>query len=234
MPQGDKSTIVSRAPVVAEVAARHAEEAETARRLSPEVVRAVLDAGFARHFVPVAHGGEAGGFAELTAAVGLVGEGCTSAGWAASLAAYAGRYAAFLPRRGRRRSGRTGRTRCWPARSCRPARRSPVAGAGLLSGEWKYISGVHFADWALACAAVPAEGPQDPDVRPEVRFFAVPRADFTIEDSWFTVGMRGTGSDTLVLADAFVPEHRTLAARRCTPAAHPPRTPAATSCRCTR
>jgi two-component flavin-dependent monooxygenase len=44
-----------------------------------------------------------------------------------------------------------------------------------------------------------------------VRFFAVPRADFTIEDSWFTVGMRGTGSDTLVLSDVFVPEHRTLA-----------------------
>ncbi|MCX4810539.1 acyl-CoA dehydrogenase family protein [Streptomyces sp. NBC_01239] len=211
MPQGDKSTIVSRAPVVAEVAARHTEEAETARRLSPEVVRAVLDAGFARHFVPVAHGGEAGGFAELTAAVGLVGEGCTSAGWAASLAAYAGRYAAFLPEEGQAEIWADGPDALLAGALMPSGKAEPVAGGWLLSGEWKYISGVHFADWALACAAVPAEGPQDPDVRPEVRFFAVPRADFTIEDSWFTVGMRGTGSDTLVLADAFVPEHRTLA-----------------------
>ncbi len=211
MPQGDKSTIVSRAPVVAEVAARHAEEAETARRLSPEVVRAVLDAGFARHFVPVAHGGEAGGFAELTAAVGLVGEGCTSAGWAASLAAYAGRYAAFLPEEGQAEIWADGPDALLAGALMPSGKAEPVAGGWLLSGEWKYISGVHFADWALACAAVPAEGPQDPDVRPEVRFFAVPRTDFTIEDSWFTVGMRGTGSDTLVLADAFVPEHRTLA-----------------------
>ncbi|WP_405993805.1 acyl-CoA dehydrogenase family protein [Streptomyces sp. NBC_00986] len=211
MPQGDKSTIVTRAPEVAEIAARHTDEAETARRLSPEVVRAVLDAGFARHFVPVAHGGEAGGFTELTSAVGLVGEGCTSAAWAASLAAYAGRYAAFLPAEGQAEIWADGPDALLAGALMPSGKAEPVAGGWLLSGEWKYISGVHFADWALACAAVPADRPEDPDVRPEVRFFAVPRADFSIEDSWFTVGMRGTGSDTLVLSDVFVPEHRTLA-----------------------
>jgi two-component flavin-dependent monooxygenase len=211
MPQGDKSTIVTRAPGVAEIAARHTEEAETARRLSPEVVRAVLDAGFARHFVPVAHGGDAGGFSELTSAVGLVGEGCTSAAWAASLAAYAGRYAAFLPAEGQAEIWADGPDALLAGALMPSGKAEPVAGGWLLSGEWKYISGVHFAHWALACAVVSAENPEDSDTRPEVRFFAVPRADFSIEDSWFTVGMRGTGSDTLVLADAFVPEHRTLA-----------------------
>ncbi|MFJ9628425.1 acyl-CoA dehydrogenase family protein [Streptomyces sp. NPDC101175] len=210
MPAVDKSTIVTRAPMVAEIAARCAEEAETARRLSPQVVEAVRDAGFARHFVPRAHGGEAGGFAEVTAAVGLVGEGCTSAAWAASLAAYAGRYGAFLPEEGQTDIWADGPDVLLAGALMPSGKAEPVAGGWRLSGEWKYISGVHFADWALACAAVPAEGPVDPDARPEVRFFAVPRADFTIEDSWFTVGMRGTGSDTLLLADAFVPEHRTL------------------------
>lgn len=100
MSHDSKSTIVARAPQVAEIAAQYSDEAETARQLSPQVVRAVRDAGFARHFVPAAHGGETGGFAELTSAVALVGEGCTSAAWAASLAAYAGRYAAFLPEAG--------------------------------------------------------------------------------------------------------------------------------------
>jgi len=211
MAAGDKSTIVTRAPMVAEIAARYAAEAETARRLSPQVIEGVRDAGFARHFVPVAHGGEAGGFTELTSAVGLVGEGCTSAAWAASLAAYAGRYAAFLPAEGQAEIWAEGPDVLLAGALMPSGKAEPVAGGWRLSGEWKYISGVHFADWALACAAVPAEGPVDPDARPEVRFFAVPRADFSIEDSWFTVGMRGTGSDTLVLADAFVPEHRTLA-----------------------
>ncbi|WP_019075270.1 acyl-CoA dehydrogenase family protein [Streptomyces hokutonensis] len=211
MAAGDKSTVMAGAPMVAEIAARYADEAESARRLSPQVVEAVRDAGFARHFVPRAHGGEAGGFAEVTSAVGLVGEGCTSAAWAASLAAYAGRYGAFLPEEGQADIWADGPDALLAGALMPSGKAEPVAGGWRLSGEWKYISGVHFADWALACAAVPTEGPVDPDARPEVRFFAVPRADFAIEDSWFTVGMRGTGSDTLLLADAFVPEHRTLA-----------------------
>ncbi|MEV0740650.1 acyl-CoA dehydrogenase family protein [Streptomyces sp. NPDC050549] len=211
MAAGDKSTVVARAPMVAEIAARYAEEAESARRLSPQVVEAVRDAGFARHFVPQAHGGEAGGFTDVTSAVGLVGEGCTSAAWAASLAAYAGRYGAFLPEEGQADIWADGPDVLLAGALMPSGKAEPVAGGWRLSGEWKYISGVHFADWALACAAVPTEGPVDPDARPEVRFFAVPRADFAIEDSWFTVGMRGTGSDTLLLTDAFVPEHRTLA-----------------------
>jgi len=213
MPDGSKSTIVTRAPMVAEIAARYAEEAETARRLSPQVVEGVRDAGFARHFVPVAHGGEAGGFSELTSAVGLVGEGCTSAAWAASLAAYGGRNAAFLPEEGQAEIWADGPDVLLASALVPSGKAEPVAGGWRLSGEWKYTSGVHFADWVLACAPVPAEHPEasvDPEVRPEVRFLAVPKADFAIVDSWFTVGMRGTGSDTLLLSDVFVPEHRTL------------------------
>ncbi|MGH1551271.1 acyl-CoA dehydrogenase family protein [Streptomyces sp. L7] len=147
----------------------------------------------------------------MTSAVGLVGEGCTSAAWAASLAAYAGRYGAFLPEEGQADIWADGPDALLAGALMPSGKAEPVAGGWRLSGEWKYISGVHFADWALACAAVPTEGPVDPDARPEVRFFDVPRADFAIEDSWFTVGMRGTGSDTLLLTDAFVPDHRTLA-----------------------
>jgi two-component flavin-dependent monooxygenase len=209
MPDGSKSTIVTRAPMVAEIAARYAAEAETARRLSLQVVEGVRDAGFARHFVPVAHGGEAGGFSELTSAVGLVGEGCTSAAWAASLAAYGGRNAAFLPEEAQAEIWADGPDVLLASALVPSGKAEPVGGGWRLSGEWKYISGVHFADWALACAPVPAEGSVDPEVRPEVSFFAVPKADFAIVDSWFTVGMRGTGSDTLLLSDVFVPEHRT-------------------------
>jgi two-component flavin-dependent monooxygenase len=211
MSYDNTSTIVARASQVADIAARHTEEAETARRLSPQVIHAVRDAGFARHFVPVAHGGAAGAFSELTSAVFLVGEGCTSAAWAASLAAYAGRYAAFLPAEGQAEIWADGPDALLVAALMPSGTAERVPDGWRLSGEWKYISGVHFADWALACAAVPDEPSEDPQGRPAVRYFAVPRADFTIAESWFSVGMRGTGSDTLVLSDVFVPEHRTLA-----------------------
>ncbi|MGW7301200.1 acyl-CoA dehydrogenase family protein [Streptomyces sp. NPDC054829] len=211
MSYDNTSTIVTRASRVADIAAQHAEEAEAARRLPPQVVNAVLEAGFARHFVPRAYGGEEGGFGELSSAVFQVGEGCTSAAWAASLSAYAGRYAAFLPEEGQREIWADGPDALVAAALMPSGAAERVPGGWRLSGEWRYISGVHFADWALACAAVPDEPSADPGGRPEVRYFAVPAADFTIKDSWYSVGMRGTGSDTLVLADAHVPEHRTLA-----------------------
>lgn len=74
-------------------------------------------------------------------------------------------------------------------------------GGFLLRGRWRYVSGVEFADWAFI------SGPAGGGIEP--RFFAVPRADFTFEPSWDAVGMRATGSHTLVVDEAFVPAHRT-------------------------
>ncbi|MFE2046469.1 acyl-CoA dehydrogenase family protein [Streptomyces sp. NPDC059477] len=211
------TTIVHRAAHVAEVAARRADGAERARRLSAEVVDAVREAGFARHFVPAAYGGQAGGFTELTSAVTVVGAGCTSAAWAASLAAYAGRYAAFLPEKGQTEIWADGPDALLAAALMPSGTAERVSGGWRLSGEWKYISGVHCADWALACAPVPEEDAGESPGhseggarRPAVRYFAVPQGEFSVVESWNPVGMRGTGSDTLVLDEVFVPEHRTL------------------------
>ena len=35
----------------------------------------------------------------------------------------------------------------------------------------------------------------------------MPKKDVVIDDTWFTLGMRGTGSKDIVLENAFVPEH---------------------------
>jgi 3-hydroxy-9,10-secoandrosta-1,3,5(10)-triene-9,17-dione monooxygenase len=45
---------------------------------------------------------------------------------------------------------------------------------------------------------------------PEPRFFVVPRQDIEVVDDWFSVGMRGTGSRSIRIRDAFVPEHRSV------------------------
>src|SRR5262245_59629884 len=50
--QPEPTTVVSAARDVAAASAQAAPEAERTRRLDPDVVKAVLAAGFARHFVP--------------------------------------------------------------------------------------------------------------------------------------------------------------------------------------
>jgi alkylation response protein AidB-like acyl-CoA dehydrogenase len=37
-----------------------------------------------------------------------------------------------------------------------------------------------------------------------------PMSELEIEDTWFVAGMCGTGSNTLVAKDVFVPDHRVL------------------------
>ena len=44
-------------------------------------------------------------------------------------------------------------------------------------------------------------GPQGP---PHARQFLIPRKDYAIEDTWHNVGMRGTGSNDLLVQDVKV------------------------------
>jgi alkylation response protein AidB-like acyl-CoA dehydrogenase len=63
---------------IAVLAARCASDAETQRRLDQDVVKTLLSAGFARHFVPVSCGGNAATFGELAWAVSKIGEACAA------------------------------------------------------------------------------------------------------------------------------------------------------------
>jgi alkylation response protein AidB-like acyl-CoA dehydrogenase len=75
----------------------------------------------------------------------------------------------------------------------------------LKNGSGRFCSGVDFADWIIASGAVKGEGGQV-----EPRFFLLPRSEIEIIDDWFTVGMRGTGSRSIKVAEAFIPEHRSV------------------------
>ncbi|WP_261559877.1 hypothetical protein [Frankia tisae] len=79
------------------LAGRHAAQADAERRLRPEVVDALVGAGFGRWFTPPEFGGEPCGYRDLAEAVITVGEGCASAAWVAGLLASSARFAGFLP-----------------------------------------------------------------------------------------------------------------------------------------
>ena len=184
------------------LAARHAADADATRSLSHEVVDAIRAAGFARHFVAARFGGTEGSFDELTRAVVSVGEGCAASAWCASLAAYSARFASHLPDEGHQALW-GGSPDTVVATGLMPAGRArPADGGWLVTGQWAYVSGVDFADWVMVCAAVAGgEGP------PQLRFFTLPRGAYTVRESWDSVGMRATGSHTVVVEDVFVPRH---------------------------
>ena len=189
----------------AETAAKHAAASEAERRLPPEVVDPIPAAGFARHFVPARWGGSAGTFGALLPAVTTIGEGCTSAAWFASLAASVGRLAAHLPTEGQAELWADGPDTPLVAALAAAGTAERVPGGWRVSGQWPYVSGVDSSAWALVCARALDGDHQEP------RFFAVPRAAYGLGDSWFNVGLRATGSNTLVLDGVTVPDTRSVA-----------------------
>jgi len=74
-------------------------------------------------------------------------------------------------------------------------------GGFMLSGRWGWSSGSEHCTWALLGGVIPGDG---------YRTFLVPRTQYIIEDTWNVMGLQGTGSNDVVIAEPiFVPEHRT-------------------------
>ncbi|KFG71596.1 acyl-CoA dehydrogenase family protein [Streptomyces mutabilis] len=191
-----------RARELATVAAHHADRADAERLLPAAVAEGIRDAGFARHFVPARWGGRAGSAGELLESVSVLAEGCTSAGWCASVIAGAGRMGAFLPEQAQQELWAKGADTTVVGALIPRGSATAVKGGWRVTGEWSFTSAVDFSDWALVCALVPQDGERVP------WFFALPREDYRVADTWTSTGMRGTGSNTLLADNVFVPAHR--------------------------
>lgn len=80
-------------------------------------------------------------------------------------------------------------------------------GTRLTDGSGRFCSGIDHVGWVIIGSSVDSTDGK----KTEQRFFLVPREDVEIIDDWHTLGMRGTGSKSIRIADAFIPEHRSVA-----------------------
>lgn len=77
----------------------------------------------------------------------------------------------------------------------------PVDGGFMFSGRWAWNSGGDHCSWSFLGGIVPGEG---------YRTFLVPRSDYKLEDTWYSMGLKGTGSNDVVIEKpVFVPSYRT-------------------------
>ena len=85
---------------------------------------------------------------------------------------------------------------------------TPADGGVRISGRWRYASGSAHCDWAFVGAIVGAEAGPAFGGRAGWHVLLVPKADYRIEDTWYTFGLKGTGSNDIVIDGAFVPAYR--------------------------
>ncbi|MEV6836989.1 3-hydroxy-9,10-secoandrosta-1,3,5(10)-triene-9,17-dione monooxygenase oxygenase subunit [Streptomyces sp. NPDC051133] len=183
-----------------------AAETEALRRLPDATVKELDETGFFQLLQPRAFGGRAADPAVFYAAVEEIAGACGSTGWVAAVrGVHPWHVALFDPRAQQEVWGLDPRTRI--ASSYAPTGEVTAADGGFrLSGRWHFSSGCDHARWALLGGLV-----TDGEGRPvDLRTFLLPRTDYRVDDVWDTVGLRGTGSNDVVVEDAFVPGYRTL------------------------
>ena len=172
------------------------------RRIAPEVVAALTADGFFRHFTPATHGGRAGRPQDFFLDQIAIAERDMSTAWALGIVAVHNYQIALMDPDTQAEVFADGPD-AMISSSYNPvgARAEKVDGGVMLSGRWGWSSGCLHCNWVLLGGVIPGEG---------YRTFLVPQPDYRIEDTWFTMGLQGTGSNDIVIDQpVFVPDRRT-------------------------
>jgi 3-hydroxy-9,10-secoandrosta-1,3,5(10)-triene-9,17-dione monooxygenase len=188
------------------VLSERAQEAEDARQVPADSIKGLTEAGFFKLLQPASYGGYEADPVTFYRAVRSIASACGSTGWVASVVGvHAWQLALFPPQAQADVWGEDPATRM--SSSYAPTGRARLTEGGYqLSGRWSFSSGSGHASWVLLGGIV-----TDEDKNPiDFRTFLLPIGDYQVDDVWDTVGLRGTGSNDIVVDGAFVPEHRSL------------------------
>ncbi|WP_067168748.1 3-hydroxy-9,10-secoandrosta-1,3,5(10)-triene-9,17-dione monooxygenase oxygenase subunit [Microtetraspora niveoalba] len=181
-------------------------EAEEARRIPDSTMKELAETGFFRLLQPKRYGGFEADPVTFYTAVMEIAAACGSTGWVASVVGVHPWQLGLFPVQAQ--------DDVWGAdpharisSSYAPTGTiTPVEGGFRVSGRWSFSSGCDHAGWVFLGGLIP--GPDGVPVG--MRTFLLPRSDYRIVDVWNVIGLSGTGSNDIVVEDAFVPEHRTL------------------------
>jgi 3-hydroxy-9,10-secoandrosta-1,3,5(10)-triene-9,17-dione monooxygenase len=185
---------------------QRAQEAEDSRMVPAESVKALAETGFFRLLQPKSAGGLEADPVTFFTAVRLIASACGSTGWVSSVVGvHPWQLALFPPQAQEDVWGADPETRM--SSSYAPTGRAKLVDGGYqLDGRWSFSSGCAHASWVLLGGIVTNQEGQPVDFCT----FLVPASDYTIDDVWDTVGLRGTGSNDIVVDDVFVPRHHAL------------------------
>jgi len=200
-----KQEIMERARALAPKFAARAAAAEEARRLPAESAKDMLDAGFARILLPTRIGGYGLGFDTWFEVMRELSKADASHGWCAGLIIHHAHLMAQYPEEAQQTLWAEGLDVPVAASFAPNTQAIPADGGYRVSGQGSpFASGVDHSSWVMLGGMAQDAG------GPEWKFFLVAPGDYTIRDTWHTVGMKGTGSNTIVTDNAFVPHARVL------------------------
>ncbi|HXQ50266.1 MAG TPA: hypothetical protein VN802_04165 [Stellaceae bacterium] len=200
--------MVARARALVPTLVARAREAETLRRLPDATIADLRDSGLFTAFRPARHGGAEVPFRAVIELGAILASGCASTSWVYNNLVSHNWLLGYWPQRAQ--------DEIWDddpdtligsglVMAEGEVKREP--GGWRIAGRWPFSSGIDPVTWVMLGGRVArADGGA-----PEPHLFLVPRADYRVIDTWHAMGLAGTGSKDVAVAEAFVPAHRGIA-----------------------
>ena len=210
MPTITHAEAIARAKKVAEVCAPNATATEKLRHLPPENVEAMVDSDLIGLIIPKDRGGYGiDSWMMVADVVSEVGRVCGASGWCFDLLIQHHWVFGYFPAEAQDAVYKAD-PRPKIGTSFMPVGKVTRAPGGFrVSGEWSFSSGIDHSDWAILGALVP---PVDGKGPPDARFFLFGPGEFKVRDTWNSVGLKGSGSNNVVVNDVFVREENSIRA----------------------
>ena len=203
-----KSLLADIQSLAPDIAARAA-EIEAGRGIPIDLVKDLRSVGVFRLLVPRSHDGlelELSQAVEVIAALSKI-EG--SVGWIAMIAGGTQLLAPLLPRETYDQVYRNGPDVIFAGSNQPAGTAEATSGGWRVSGRWPFASGSQHADWIAGYCVMMQDGAALPGPvagAPLMRGFFLPAHHWQIEDTWYAAGLKGTGSNHVVLKDTIVPD----------------------------
>lgn len=201
-----EADLIDRARALAPTLADRRAKTQDMRRLPDETVADLVGAGLLKACQPARVGGYELPFGAQTSAGAEIGKHCGSSAWIVSVCGtHHWMLGKFSPQAQDDVWSKTPEAISASAFASQYQTCEKVEGGFKISGRWMFSSGIHACDWCIVIGRIMHE-----DRPPEMWFMLVPKEDYEIQDNWNTVGLRGTGSNDLIVKETFVPEHRVI------------------------
>lgn len=195
--------LVARARALAPKIGERARATEERRAPDPDILQDLIDAELMQILVPRRWGGHEAGLHTHREVVEIISAACLSTGWIAAFYMGHNCLALRFPEEAQKEFFADRPFALIPITNAPTLTAKRVAGGWVVSGQSAWASGIMDADWVCLGGKDETNG---------AHIFAFPIADVEIADVWHYAGMSGTGSNTAIIKDAFVPEHRAVSA----------------------
>ena len=201
--------LVARAEALVPQLRERVTEADHLRKMAPASVDAVRRAGLFKVLQAKRYGGEQQSLRTHIDTIAAIGRGCSATAWCMGVVQAHSWLMAHFPKAAQDETYGANPDAMISAVISPRGQLRAADGGYVLNGFWPFASGSQYAQWLFLGAAVLDEKGEVVDEADVL----VPAADVTIKDDWNVVGLRGTGSCTVVAKDVFIPAHRYLSLR---------------------